>query len=110
MGGRERRDDPWRLSPENDAVVLGTVDMLLSRALNRGYAASGFSWPIDFGLFNNGVAWVIDEVQLLGPALPTTRQLQTFRCRLGTALPTSSTWMSRSRRPRHLSVLALSRC
>ncbi len=94
MGGRERRDDPWRLHPESDAIVLGTVDMLLSRALNRGYAASRFSWPIDFGLFNNGVAWVLDEVQLLGPALPTTRQLQAFRQRLGTALPTSSTWMS----------------
>lgn len=62
MGGRERRDDPWRLHPESDAVVLGTVGMLLSRALNRGYAASRFSWPIDFGLFNNGVAWVLDEV------------------------------------------------
>lgn len=94
MGGRERRDDPWRLHPESDAIVLGTVDMLLSRALNRGYAASRFSWPIDFGLLNNGVAWVLDEVQLLGPALPTTRQLQAFRQRLGTALPTSSTWMS----------------
>lgn len=94
MGGRERADDPWRRHPERDAIVLGTVDMLLSRALNRGYGSSRFSWPIDHGLFNNGVHWVFDEVQLLGPALPTSRQLQGLRKQFGTVLPTCSTWMS----------------
>lgn len=94
MGGREDGRDQWRLHPERDAVVLGTVDMLLSRALNRGYGASRFSWPIDFGLLNNGTHWVFDEVQLLGPALQTGRQLQGLRKALGTALPTATTWMS----------------
>lgn len=94
MGGREDARDPWRLHPERDAIVLGTVDMLVSRALNRGYGASRFSWPIDFGLFNNGTHWIYDEVQLLGPALATGRQLQGLRRKLQTALPTSSTWMS----------------
>lgn len=94
MGGREDARDPWRLHPERDAIVLGTVDMLVSRALNRGYGASRFSWPIDYGLFNNGTHWIFDEVQLLGPALATGRQLQGLRDDLQTALPTSSTWMS----------------
>ncbi len=94
MGGREDARDPWRLHPERDAIVLGTVDMLVSRALNRGYGASRFSWPIDYGLFNNGTQWIFDEVQLLGPALATGRQLQGLRRKLQTALPTSSTWMS----------------
>jgi CRISPR-associated endonuclease/helicase Cas3 len=94
MGGREDARDPWRLHPERDAIVLGTVDMLISRALNRGYGASHFSWPIDYGLFNNGTHWIFDEVQLLGPALATGRQLQGLRRTLQTALPTSSTWMS----------------
>lgn len=94
MGGREDARDPWRLHPERDAIVLGTVDMLVSRALNRGYGASRFSWPIDYGLFNNGTHWIYDEVQLLGPALATGRQLQGLRAKLATALPTSSTWMS----------------
>jgi len=94
MGGREDARDPWRLHPERDAIVLGTVDMLISRALNRGYGASRFSWPIDYGLFNNGTHWIFDEVQLLGPALATGRQLQGLRRTLQTALPTSSTWMS----------------
>jgi CRISPR-associated endonuclease/helicase Cas3 len=94
MGGREGKKDPWRQHPEQDAIVIGTLDMLLSRALNRGYASSRFSWPIDFGLLHNGVHWVFDEVQLMGPALPTSRQLEGIRRRFGTALPTASTWMS----------------
>lgn len=95
MGGRaDARGDAWRRLPERDAIVIGTIDMLLSRALNRGYTMGRFSWPIDFGLLHSGAHWVFDEVQLLGPALPTSRQLEALRKRLGTALPSGSTWMS----------------
>lgn len=95
MGGRQDgRGESLRRHPQTDAVVIGTVDMLLSRALNRGYAMGRFSWPIDFGLLHNGCHWVFDEVQLLGPALPTSRQLDAFRREIGTALPSRSTWMS----------------
>lgn len=95
MGGRDDgRGDSLRRHPQSDAVVIGTVDMLLSRALNRGYAMGRFSWPIDFGLLHNGCHWVFDEVQLLGPALPTSRQLDAFRLSMGTAMPSRSTWMS----------------
>src|SRR5436190_18290253 len=38
MGGIET--EKWYLHPEKPAVLIGTQDMLLSRALNRGYAAS----------------------------------------------------------------------
>jgi len=38
MGGAERVD--WHLYPEHCAVLIGTQDMLLSRALNRGYASA----------------------------------------------------------------------
>lgn len=93
MGGEPRADD-WRRSPERDAIFVGTLDMLLSRALNRGYGVSRFSWPIDFGLFNHDTQWVFDEVQLMGPALPTSRQLQAFRESFGTSAPTASMWMS----------------
>ncbi|MHB8330164.1 MAG: type I-G CRISPR-associated helicase/endonuclease Cas3g, partial [Acidimicrobiales bacterium] len=94
MGGREDPGDVWRRHPERDAIVIGTLDMLLSRALNRGYATGRFTWPIDFGLLNNGTHWVFDEVQAMGPALPTSRQLEGLRRHFGTALPTASTWMS----------------
>ena len=61
-------DKPW--------VLVGTQDQLLSRALNRGYAMSRFEWPVHFGLLNNDCRWLIDEVQLMGPGLWTTSQLE----------------------------------
>jgi CRISPR-associated endonuclease/helicase Cas3 len=94
MGGDGPVDGRWRLRPEADAVLVGTIDMVLSRALNRGYAMGKGSWPIDFGLVNNDVQWVFDEVQLMGPALPTSRQLQAWRDRFGTVGPSRSMWMS----------------
>jgi CRISPR-associated endonuclease/helicase Cas3 len=94
MGGEGRQESLWRTRPEQDAVFVGTLDMLLSRALNRGYGENRFAWPIDFGLFNTGAQWVFDEVQLMGPALPTSRQLESFRRQMGTALLCRSMWMS----------------
>ena len=77
MGGEERTD--WPLWPERDAVLIGTQDMLLSRALNRGYAARRPRWPMEFGLLNDDCLWVFDEVQLMGPGLATGLQLEAFR-------------------------------
>ena len=94
QGGVDWSDRDWRLAPDRDAVFVGTIDMLLSRALNRGYADSRWNWPMSFGGFNNGTHWVFDEIQLMDVATPNTRQLQSFRDIFGTALPTASTWMS----------------
>jgi CRISPR-associated endonuclease/helicase Cas3 len=77
MGGEELTD--WALWPERDAILIGTQDMLLSRMLNRGYAASRARWPVEFGLLNNDCLWVLDEVQLMGSGLITTAQLDAFR-------------------------------
>lgn len=94
LGGDSASDGSWRLHPEREAVLVGTQDMVLSRALLRGYGCSRYSWAIDAGLLNNDCAYVFDEVQLAGPALPTGRQLQGLRERFGTVLPCTSTWMS----------------
>lgn len=94
QGGIGWSDRDWRFAPHRDAVFVGTIDMLLSRALNRGYADRRWHWPMSFGGFNNGTHWVFDEIQLMEVATPNTRQLQSFRDILGTALPTASTWMS----------------
>jgi CRISPR-associated endonuclease/helicase Cas3 len=102
MGGEGRAASQWRRSPEQDAIFVGSIDMLLSRALNRGYAMSPFRWPIDFGMFNNGCQWVFDEVQLMGPALATSRQLQRFRATMGTYLPMHTMWMSATLDPDQL--------
>jgi CRISPR-associated endonuclease/helicase Cas3 len=76
MGGDT--DDQWREHPAQDLILIGTQDMLVSRALNRGYAAWPQGWPVEFGLLNVDALWVMDEVQLMGPARTTSAQLQLF--------------------------------
>jgi CRISPR-associated endonuclease/helicase Cas3 len=93
MGGESPRED-WRKRPEADQILVGTIDMLLSRALNRGYAESRFAWPVAFGLLNADCRWVFDEVQLMGPARTTSAQLDGLRAALGTALPCETVWVS----------------
>src|SRR6516225_4764984 len=77
MGGEDAED--WDLYPEHEAILIGTQDMLLSRALNRGYGMSRYRWPMHFGLLNNDCLWVMDEVQLMGSGLATACQLEAFR-------------------------------
>jgi CRISPR-associated endonuclease/helicase Cas3 len=103
MGGDV--DDDWDQYPERDAILVGTQDMLLSRALNRGYAMSRYRWPMQFGLLNNDSLWVMDEVQLMSNGLSTTAQLDAFRRRLGTIAPVSSMWMSATMRPEWLATV-----
>src|SRR5690606_7511779 len=93
MGGEEntaaRRE--WDIHPERPAILIGTQDMLLSRALNRGYGMARARWPMHFGLLNNDCLWAIDETQLMGAGLATTAQLQAFRI---AANKTHTWWMS----------------
>ncbi|MBN1854709.1 MAG: CRISPR-associated helicase Cas3' [Pirellulales bacterium] len=92
MGGAEAIG--WDEYPEQDAIVIGTQDMLLSRALNRGYGMSRYRWPITFSLLNNDCLWIIDETQLMGVGLTTSAQLQGLRAKLNTYGASQSLWMS----------------
>lgn len=74
MGGEEQAD--WQAYPEREAIVIGTQDMLLSRALNRGYGLFPVYWPVDFGVINTDSLWVLDEVQLMDVGRTTSAQLQ----------------------------------
>lgn len=76
LGGEAQRD--WREYPERSAIIIGTQDMLLSRALNRGFAMAPQLWPVDFGFLNVDTLWVMDEVQLMGSGRTTSVQLQKF--------------------------------
>lgn len=102
MGGAVDAD--WRLRPEDPAILVGTQDMLLSRALMRGYGMSRFAWPIDYGLLHNDALWVYDEVQLMGAALATSAQLEAFRRlpRWRHARAARSLWISATLDPRWL--------
>lgn len=103
MGGED--DDRFDLWPERDAVLVGTQDLLLSRALNRGWGLSRFRWPAQAGLLNGDALWVLDEVQLMGNGLPSTLQLDAFRRRWGGAGPAASLWMSATVEPERLTTV-----
>ena len=76
-----------------------------SRALNRGYAASRFHWPIDFGLLNNDCLWVFDEPQLMANGVSTSAQLAGLRQALGTFGECPSVWMSATLEPGWLDTI-----
>ncbi len=102
MGGEDAGE--WFHHPERSAVIIGTQDMLLSRALNRGYASARARWPAEFGLLNHDALWVMDEVQLMDVGLATSAQLQAFRGedRAKHLRPCHTWWMSATLQPNWL--------
>jgi len=93
MGG-ESDLKTWAEYPQEDMVLIGTQDMLLSRALMRGYGMSRYQWPIHFALLHNDCLWVFDEVQLMGAGLATSAQLEAFRRSFPLAKPSRTLWVS----------------
>lgn len=77
MGGVDSAG--WLDVPEKPSILVGTQDMLLSRALMRGYASSRALWPMEFATLHQDTQWVFDEVQLMGAGLATSAQLEAFR-------------------------------
>lgn len=104
MGGEEHGD--WVGAPEQPTVLIGTQDMLLSRALNRGYAEGRARWPMDFGLLSQDALWIFDEVQLMDVGLMTGTQLAMFRRAdaesKGSLRPSHTWWMSATLQSRWL--------
>lgn len=96
MGGETLEDEEkdWDLYPERTCILIGTQDMLLSRALNRGYGMSRARWPMHFGLLNNDCLWVLDETQLMGVGVTTAAQLDGLREKLGRKGQTHTWWAS----------------
>ncbi len=93
MGG-ESSLKTWAEYPEEDMILIGTQDMLLSRALMRGYGMSRFLWPIHFALLHSDCLWVFDEVQLMGAGLATSTQLESFRRTFPESKASRSLWVS----------------
>ena len=94
MGGAGESQRQWRLDMHKPAIVVGTVDSLVSKALNRGYGIGRAAYPIDFALTTNGAHWVIDEIQLCPESTTTLRQLAAFTRKYPIAEPFGLTCMS----------------
>jgi len=94
MGGSAAAQRDWRVEMHRPAIIVGTVDSLVSKALNRGYGVARAIYPIDFALVTNGAQWVVDEVQLAPESTTTLRQLAAFAAKFGTVEPFGLTCMS----------------
>ena len=112
MGGVDANG--WLETPERSAVLVGTQDMLLSRALMRGYASSRALWPMEFALLHEDTQWVFDEVQLMGAGRATSAQLEAFRQSEAEravqggrpqGIPSRSLWISATLDPRWLATV-----
>ncbi|MCL6596478.1 MAG: CRISPR-associated endonuclease Cas3'' [Firmicutes bacterium] len=103
MGGEP--DGGWETDIEREVIVVGTQDMVLSRALNRGYALPRTRWPMAAGALSADCLFVWDEVQLLGSGLATSRQLAAARRRFGTFAPCADLWLSATVEPRLLATV-----
>jgi CRISPR-associated endonuclease/helicase Cas3 len=107
MGGHLKPEvwNAWRAELHKPAIVIATVDCVVSRALNRGYGTSRAGYPIDFALVTNGALVVLDEIQLAPQAAATQRQLIAFQRNWGTAEPADLVCMSATIDPTALNVV-----
>lgn len=80
-GGQVENDYADALAAE--AVVVGTLDQVVSRQLMRGYCCSRWSWPRHFAALNTDVRIVVDETQLQGAAVRTAIRLQELHQQYG---------------------------
>ncbi|HMT32433.1 MAG TPA: CRISPR-associated helicase Cas3' [Dermatophilaceae bacterium] len=96
MGGRIDRKaaQEWRTNFHRPTIVICTIDMMVSRALLRGYGVPRGSYAIDFALVTNGAQIVVDEIQLMPQGTATLRQLSAFQEQYSTAEPSGLTVMS----------------
>jgi len=84
-GGQIDNDYADALAAE--AVIVGTLDQVVSRQLMRGYCCSRWSWPRHFTALNADVRVVVDETQLQGAAVRTAIRLQQLHQELGGPAP-----------------------
>ena len=68
-------DNTYADALAEEAVIVGTLDQVVSRQLMRGYCCSRWSWPRHFAALNTDVRVVVDETQLQGAAVRTAIRL-----------------------------------
>jgi CRISPR-associated endonuclease/helicase Cas3 len=84
----------WREDMHRPAILLGDADLLVSKALNRGYGTGRTIQPVDFALTCNGAQWIVDDVRLCPQAAATLRQLAALTGTWETTEPFRLTFLS----------------
>jgi CRISPR-associated endonuclease/helicase Cas3 len=94
LGARWETQGEWRDDLHQPAIVVGTAELLASKALLRAFDMPPALFPIDFALTTNGAHWIIDQPQLSPQTTTTLRQLAGFAATLGPAEPFGLTCLS----------------
>jgi CRISPR-associated endonuclease Cas3-HD len=84
----------WREDPHRPAIVIGTSEVLVSKALNRAFGAGPAMWPVDFALVTNGAHWVFPDPGACPRAVATLLRISGLADEYGTAEPLRLTLMS----------------
>jgi len=84
LRGGTVKDERWRLSPAQPAIVTSTVDQLGSRLLFRSYGSGRLSAPIEAALTACDSLILLDEAHCAVPFMQTARAVQRY---------TGSDWM-----------------
>jgi CRISPR-associated endonuclease/helicase Cas3 len=66
----------WLRSPDQPAIVIGTVDQFGSRLLFRGYGQSDRMRPIDAALVGTDMVCLLDEAHMSQPLVDTVLMLR----------------------------------
>ena len=89
----------WREDMHQPAIVIGTTEYLVSKALNRALGLGAGLWPIDFALVTNGAHWIIHESRLSEQAASTVRQVHVATRRYPVAEPFGLTELTQPDEP-----------
>lgn len=75
LRGQHADDGAWACDPSTPAIVVGTVDMIGSRLLFRGYRAGRYHRPVHAGLLGVDTLIVNDEAHLSRPFALLLREI-----------------------------------
>ncbi len=78
LRGGTLRDNAWRLSPAQPAVITSTVDQVGSRLLFRSYGSGARSTSIEAGLTGCDSLILLDEAHCAVPFLQTARAVRRY--------------------------------
>jgi len=78
LRGGTVKDERWRLSPAQPAIITSTVDQLGSRLLFRSYGSSNLSAPIEAALTACDSLILLDEAHCAVPFMQTARAVQRY--------------------------------
>ena len=78
LRGGTVKDERWRLSPVQPAIITSTVDQFGSRLLFRSYGSSSLSAPIEAALTACDSLILLDEAHCAVPFMQTARAVQRY--------------------------------